>query len=236
MPYIDRDKRDRAFTFSSNTPTLPGTYHASSIAMSQEAALGNGSIKVEIGTIGLIEAGSNNLLWTDSLKSCFPVVFKFRNGDIALYHGNNAALDTVMPYLSRNDLFEIQLFEKGTNVNTGKVREFIRRLIAHYEKKDAPSIQIEAGTNPYTAVVCQHINNDSLIFIGETSAQDSIITTRDDFANHEDNIFMYQFISGQEKLSQAQDLQRTMKKTLTIIAADKDNHDPDAQKPCCIIM
>ncbi|CAM3146746.1 Uncharacterised protein [Legionella steigerwaltii] len=79
--------------FKTTHELSPGTYHTSALAMNAEAQ--KYGILVKVGSIEILKANDNRILYTHSLNSCFPVIFKFKNGDIGLYHGYVPALGNV---------------------------------------------------------------------------------------------------------------------------------------------
>ena len=134
MPLISVDDNG----IHSSTALAAGSYHAGSLALSESARAH--STEVGVGYAELLKADNQVIIWTASLQSCFPVVFKFTNGDIALYHGNNASVDdlprsqdlhscSLASLIMRDDLEEIQLFEKGTDINAAKVGGFVQNVL-----------------------------------------------------------------------------------------------------------
>ncbi len=159
MPLIDI--ADNAIY--SSTP-LAGSNYVSSLALSENARVG--SIKVGIGNAELLKADNGGIIWTDSLQSCFPVIFKFSNGDIALYHGNNASVDdiprsidgqncSIGSLLRRNDLEEIQLFEKNDQ-NARKVGGFVGNILRYCAEHQVrpPQMNLKDSQADYNALVC----------------------------------------------------------------------------------
>lgn len=168
MPIISRTGSEAA----SSTELEPGTYYATALAI-HENARAAGSIEVGIGKIRLLSKDSNDILWTHSLQSCFPVIMKYKNGDIALYHGNGGALQHLTAYIDRDDLVEIQLFEKGTMNNRLKVKGFAQNLVAYFkEKKQQPviNVQIKSDVAIYNTAICYKVNKECVILVGESTS------------------------------------------------------------------
>lgn len=151
--------------------SLVGSNHASAVALAEEARLAENAIFVEIGELEFLRAGDRRILYTDSLQSCFPVIFKYRDGRLALYHGNNAAIDDLQQVLNDPQLEEIQLFEKGTPINSGKVGKFVENLQAHYqERAQHPLISHQraaAEKMDYSvAMIYRDLAEQPIIFVG----------------------------------------------------------------------
>ncbi|STX28539.1 Uncharacterised protein [Legionella beliardensis] len=184
-----------------------GTYHSTAIALSKKARAN--AINVDISEVGILENNHNGCLWTESLQSCFPVVFKFKNGDIGLFHGMCVVLDRIKDLLERDDLEEIQLFEKGHVLNSGKVKQFTENLIQYYQdtnrKQPIINIQKQDHISPYGVVVCyKSSNNKPIIIIGQSSnAGNRLVERLTECTNKEDIIRPYEFEDAAERFKNA---------------------------------
>lgn len=174
-----------------------GSYHAQKLAIDAEALDEKNAIKVGIGKIELLKKEDSRLIYTDSLQSCFPALLKFKNGDLALFHGKNAGIYELELYLKRTDLEEIELFQKGTEVNAKKVSWFINSLVAYFRFKDiAPAIKIQKQDDiaPYGITVCyKSPKGGAVIIVAESASQGRVANNLSECNNKEDIITTYRF-------------------------------------------
>jgi len=161
-----------------------GSYYSTSIEIEYNLRKKN-SIKVGIGRAGLLDMNSEKIIYTDSLGSCFPVVFIFQNGDIGLYHSNKGGLgsvDKINYLLDREDLFEIQIFKKiGIKNTEAKVDAFLNNLADYYQDKAPPRINVASiprkhnHDSVYEIIACYKlVNHNPLIVIGMSSPNNAI--------------------------------------------------------------
>ena len=155
-----------------STPVLEksGSYYVTALALTYHAR--EGAICVETGGVGLLHDETNSVLWTENLQSCFTVVFKFRNGDVGLYHAFESSISRLRDLLARKDLVEIQLFEKGTLLNSLKVKAFAENVMQYFADKVNPpaiNIKIHASCESYKVALCYKLpNGEPVILIGES--------------------------------------------------------------------
>lgn len=98
MPLFSQNAENEELELSSNSEAVskdllelqPNYYHSNNLALSHHAK----SSFADVGMVVRLNKSENKYLFTDSLQSCFPVCFRFKNGDTALYHLANASLDT----------------------------------------------------------------------------------------------------------------------------------------------
>ncbi|WP_131750056.1 hypothetical protein [Legionella beliardensis] len=183
----------------------PGSYYSSAISLSEKAR--KNAVHVAVGEFELLRVDKQGCIWTDSLQSCFPAVFKFKNGDIGMLHANSATIRKILPLLDRSDLEEIQVFEKGQEFNSQKVGGFIENVINHYQQnkqltKPRITIQIQEHIAPYGVAVCyKSPDNQPIIIVGEsnTDGSNSLALTLNECTNSEDFIRQYEFEDAAER-------------------------------------
>lgn len=180
----------------------PGTYHSTAVALSVEAQIN--SIKVGIGEIKILKKEDNNCIWTEALQSCFPVIFKFKNGDIGLFHSTGSSILKIENLLNRDDIEEIQLFEKGNEPNSFKVKRFIENLLAHYKNNSGIqpiiNLQVQEDIAPYGITICyKSSDNKPIIIIGESSESNGLVNRLELCFNKSDVRKRYNFESITEK-------------------------------------
>lgn len=98
MPFFNQDLENNELLIGSNDKDLdlqlatlpPNFYFSNNIVLSNTAK--EQATLINTGEIAVLKAGGNNYLYTHSLQSCFPVFFRFRNGDVALYHATSSSL------------------------------------------------------------------------------------------------------------------------------------------------
>lgn len=155
--------------------SLAGSNHASAVALAEPARLADSAIFVGIGELEFLPPGDRRILYTDSLQSCFPVIFKYRDGGLALYHGNHAALNDLHQVLNDPQLEEIQLFEKGTRINSAKVGGLVENLKEYYAERSyhpvishqqATAARMDESTNYNVAVIYRDRAEQPIIFVG----------------------------------------------------------------------
>ncbi|KTD67201.1 hypothetical protein Lste_3407 [Legionella steelei] len=187
----------------------PGTYYSSAIALSKKAR--NDSIRVGIGAVEILRAADTSCLWTADLQSCFPVIFKFRNGDIGLLHGNSADISKVESLLNRDDLVEIELFEKGHQLNSKKVKAFTENVIKYFQNNKLPqpaiNIQIQDHIASYGVVVCyKSLKNKPIILVGDSIKYiNGLAHNLSACTNQEEVIHPYEFEDATERFSLIED-------------------------------
>ena len=98
------------------------------------------------------EHGNVLMLGTSGLQSCYPVVLKFKDGSIGLFHANNNSVDSLemrMKELDINNrtLEEIQIFTKKKASNNSRkddrAENFFQSLLDH-QNPGPLSVQIKA--------------------------------------------------------------------------------------------
>ncbi|MCE0723231.1 MULTISPECIES: hypothetical protein [Legionella] len=224
----------------------PGTYHTSALAMS-EAAQGGG-IEAERGTIGILKANDKRILFTHSLDSCFPAVFIFKNGDVGLYHGNTPFISNIqigsvpggnglLETIPASEIEEIQIFEKGVALNTGKALTFAHNLRAHF-KGEGPKIlvQQEKDVNPAdpsykygAAAIYRSKDGKPIILVGQSKPYNDMAKNQEECLNkEEDSIKPYTLVEfdpktrplptreeprGEKELKKQEELELTPKAT-----------------------
>ena len=195
---------------------LPGIYHTSALAMS-EAAQGRG-IEAERGTIEILKATDKRILFTHSLDSCFPAVFIFKNGDVGLYHGNTPFIQNIpigsvpggngLLETMESEIEEIQIFEKGMAINTGKALKFAHNLHEHFKGK-GPKIlvQQEKDVNPEdpsynygAAAIYRSKNGKPIILVGQSKPYNDMAKNQEECLNKEkDRITPYTLVEFDPK-------------------------------------
>jgi hypothetical protein len=207
------------------------TYHAYAVAMSAQIQESVHVIFVGISKIEILPPGDRRILYTDSLQSCFPVIFKFRDGRVALYHGNHTDITPLLLYLNDPALYEVQLFEKGQINNTYKVQGFILELKKHYSAREnkpvilhqsVPAHPHDASTIDYsTAVVYQDAQSGQpIVFVAASSATGGMAESLEQNRYQDTLIEPYEFgeVTIEPKIIHAveEDVERVRKKELPL--------------------
>lgn len=226
---------------TSSTKLEAGSYHATALALS--ADIQTNSIKVEPDSFAVLPVGNKSCIWTQSLGSCFPVVFKFANGDIGLYHSNSGGVGGSMTHLlDRTDLVEIQIFEKGTRINSGKVKVFAEGLNEYFNaKENKPLLHIHPQNeiDEYGVTICYKApNNKPIVLVGE-SGELGMASTLDGCKNKSDHVKAYHFEPVATRFPAVNlDAQRQMSSQLQELRAQsvENKKEPDVDNtPCCVI-
>lgn len=173
------------------------TYYSETIVVPMDARA-RGAKEVIPGEMYLLEAANNTVVWTDSLQSCFPVVFKFSNGDIGLYHANGGTFDDRLhSWLNNTELTDIQLFEKPSKALTSdgrpkpsghnaKVQSFAQSLITHFQSREHQPNLSHASSDYGVAVCYKATDGKPIIFVGKSGDGNIMATGVDDCSNKVD--------------------------------------------------
>ncbi len=221
---------------NSTVDILPEAYHATALALTTRAK-NSGAVQVGIGHTGLLKANHDSFIWTDSLQSCFPAVFKFKNGDIGLYHGYHTAIDDLSIFLEREDLNEIQIFEKGMELNTGKVKAFAQNLISHFrDRKQTPTINFltQSDIAPYGAVICYKApDGQPIILVGESGPHNELVKNQKECCNLEDSLRPCCFQSALDKYPFTPRGQSGFKEAMQTVREEGEEEDPVIKSSSC---
>ncbi|WP_133135749.1 hypothetical protein [Legionella rowbothamii] len=166
-----------------------GTYRSTTIALT-EGGRGGTSIEVPVQGSRVLSATDGGCLWSNSFQSCFPVIFKYTNGDIGLYHANHGAIDNVMALLdllNKPGIQEIQLFSKPRTDSQNKVGMLSKNLSKHFlGKEGAPIINVADDFNYGVAACYKTADRQPIILVGESGAGNEMAVNKEGCTNQDD--------------------------------------------------
>jgi len=186
-------------TITSSRDLEPGTYNAAQLVITEKARLKHAFFLDDIG-IRLIKKDENIIVWTESFGSCFPVIFTFKNGDIAFCHHNRSDIKPFKELLDRKDITEIQAIGKKEGTNIRKIEALALDLTAYFKnKKNKPKIKIAITQLElfYSVGLCyKSANGQPIILIGYGSNEYIIPKNVNECLKSEDVVTYYEFISA----------------------------------------
>ena len=132
------------------------------------------------------------MIYSDSFKPCFPVVLKYTNGDVALYHSTGPSPSTMLERMKdlgldkRGDLDEIQIFTKESS------KKFTDLFYNELSERNVDcfvhaTIKLQEDNRPHGAAICYYSGGQLIIIVGETNDDKELVDTLDKCKNQGGN-------------------------------------------------